>query len=189
MRFPKIENDYIQSLADFEAGASRYGSANDGVYWELIDGKPVHVGVDRSKIDRNFFDWRKIELVYRAAVANYYVKNYPAYEVSSDAEVLQEFFCAGEFKLFLATDVTEVKSDQNIHNFSLGAWPSFRDALITNSETEAAHLASVIFESTKLDWKPVGTRSLKDPLEYLRGLQAGNAVRRHANFSLYRLQG
>ena len=185
--FPEIEADYEVKLAAFEAGAREYGKDSLHAYWEMIECELVHVGLDSIEIDLNFFDWRKIEQAYREAVASYYQEKHPAYGVTPEPEILQSFFAASEFG-FSKTDATADSLDKDIHNFSLGAWPKFREALILNDEIEAAHLASVIYKETEGDWKPVGDRAEPDPIKYLHRLQSGNAVQRHVKFTLYRLQ-
>jgi hypothetical protein len=185
--FPKIEDDYLTKLTEFEQGAAEYWKSSLKVSWELVDGRPVHVGADLSKINREFFDWRKIETPYREAVASHYQEKYPAFGVTAEPENLQLFFAANEFG-FSTTDVTVEDGTKDIHNFALGAWPKFRDALIANNEREAAHLAAVIFEDTAQDWKPVGDRSMEDPMKFLHHLQSGKSVQSHVKFTLYRLQ-
>jgi hypothetical protein len=185
--FPPIEPDYTSKFLKFKSAAFEY-SERCSTYWDLVEDKPVQMGLDTSKLDRDFFDWRRIDDQYREAISSYYMKNYPSYGVNSDPDTLQNFFAGSEFSWFVGLDVTQPVKVQNIKAISLGAWPLFREALIENNPTEAAHLAAVIFAETQFDFKPVGDRSEKDPLKFLHRLQAGNAVRAHSNYSLFRIQ-
>jgi hypothetical protein len=186
--FPEVEVGYEKKLQEFEINVQKYCQPSFGVLWEIKDGLPVHVGLDKASIDRSFFDWNLVPTDVREVIAAYYIKNYPAYNVDADPETLNYFFAGSEFHFFVGSDLTDPSGEREIRAFSLGAWPQFRNLLIEKYPAEAANLASAVYYETASDWKPVGNRSEMDPLKFLRKLQSGKSVRRHANFTLFRLQ-
>ena len=186
--FPNIEQNYLDDLLAFQSNARRYGEPLIRSHWELLDGVPVRNLYDETVLDKAFFDWSRIGEQVRMAVASYYRRKYPAFPISADPNDLTYFFAGREFDFSVGQDVTATDDSKDIYAISLGAWPDFRNALIEHHPEEAAHLASVVFEATAGDWRPVGNRDEGDPLKFLKGLQSGRAVREHANFSLFRLQ-
>ena len=186
--FPNIEQNYLDDLLAFQSNARRYGEPLIRSHWELLDGVPVRNLYDETVLDKAFFDWCRIGEQVRIAVASYYRRKYPAFPISADPNDLTYFFAGREFDFSVGQDVTATDDSKDIYAISLGAWPDFRNALIEHHPEEAAHLASVVFKGTAGDWRPVGNRDESDPLKFLKGLQAGNAVRENANFSLFRLQ-
>ena len=186
--FPNIEQNYLDDLLAFQSNARRYGEPLIRSHWELLDGVPVRNLYDETVLDKAFFDWSRIGEQVRIAVASYYRRKYPAFPISADPNDLTYFFAGREFDFSVGQDVTATDDSKDIYAISLGAWPDFRNALIEHHPEEAAHLASVVFKGTAGDRRPVGNRDESDPLKFLKGLQAGNAVRENANFSLFRLQ-
>ena len=187
MEFPEVEKDYRKALSNFDDLARVY--TKYGSYWEKSNGQWVQPGYVAEDIDTDFFDWHRIALPYRKAVASYYQKNYPELPISAEPDDLMYFFGGSEFTLFSGGEYhDEAHGTKEIHAFWLGPWPVFRNCLIENNPEEAAHLAAVIFQETEGDWRPVGNRDAKDPLVFLKGLQAGKSSRSNVRFTLYRLQ-
>jgi len=189
VNFPIPEDNYLESFQQFDSLALSYESASSSYGWLNVDDRWIRDRYVDDDIDTSFFDWRRIALPYREAVAGYYAKKYPELPISAKPDDLKYFFSASEFGFNSGcefdTDGNEVKE---VYAFSLGPWPAFRNCLIEHDPGEAAQLAAVIFRQTANDWRPVGNRDVQNPLIFLKGLQAGNAVRQNVRFTLFRLQ-
>jgi hypothetical protein len=189
MRFPVPEDGYREALSHFNSLASLYERANSSYGWSEVADRWVRDNYVEANIDTDFFDWQRIDLPYREAVASYYAKKYPELPISAEPRELKYFFSASEFSTSAGSEFSrDGKDEKEIYAFNLGAWSAFRNCLIEHDPDEAAHLATVISEQTANDWRPVGRRDIKDPLLFLKRLQAGVAVRENVRFTLYRLQ-